>query len=161
MLLLWVSRFSRFVTLLCSSIWRFAPPEVAEQIVHDGFFESALRYSREGIWNNSQYKFYIFLCNVSNSSKHWYISIVPKGSNPGTNSDIDFYTAKITESSIKVPPQRGWTKAVEGKDPPPEITYIRDNVANELVRTGIGSGIVVDDEIDDDSQENMQSRSHV
>lgn len=118
----------------------------------DGFFESAIRYVMDGCWNNERYKIYIFLCNVSNNTKHWYISIVPYGANPGTSSDIDFYTAPLTGKSMTVPPKIGWIKAGEGQNPPPVLSY-RDHFDDADVSSSdqvVGSSTVVENDIDDD-----------
>jgi len=93
----------------------------------DGHFQGACRYVMEGSWGDKVNKFYIFQCNVSNNTKHWYISIVPPGANPGTSSDIDFYSAPATVDYLNIPPQKGWVKAAEGKDPPPSLYYREKN----------------------------------
>jgi ubiquitin carboxyl-terminal hydrolase 9/24 len=91
--------------------------------MRDTMFEEASHYIREGTWIDERHKFHIFLCNVSNNTKHWYISIVPRGYNPGTSSDIDFYTAPLKPGSKFLPPTTGWVKAQEGNDPPPRISF--------------------------------------
>lgn len=89
----------------------------------DGFFSHACRYAMLGRWKNADHRFFIFQCNVSNNTQHWYISIVPFGGVPGTSSDIDFYSAPVTEDSRSLPPCTGWIKANEGTDPVPRIVY--------------------------------------
>ena len=115
----------------------------------DGFFESAIRYVMDGNWNNNCCKFYIFLSNVSNNTKHWYISIVPYGCNPGTSTDIDFYTTPITEKSVTVPPKTGWVKTAEGKDPPPTLFY-RDQYDGQDAPERVGNGTVVENDASDE-----------
>jgi ubiquitin carboxyl-terminal hydrolase 9/24 len=125
-------------------------PAVNGIYVQHGYFVSAIRYVRNGMWNNTRHQFFIFLCNVSNNTKHWYISIVPHNANPGTSSDIDFYTAPMTATSLTIPPRHGWTKTGEGKDPPPRLTH-RDQgdiVTDENDR--VGNGVIVEDDVDDD-----------
>ena len=92
----------------------------------DGNFESAGKYARHGKWKGSAEVFSLFLCNVSNNTKHWYISIVPAGVQPGTNADIDFYSAPMSHERPDFPPTHGWTKAQEGVHPPPTITITED-----------------------------------
>jgi ubiquitin carboxyl-terminal hydrolase 9/24 len=91
----------------------------------DGVFENAGKYGKDGMWDNRKHRFSIFQCNVSNNTRHWYISIVPVGGNPGTSADVDFFTAPIgpNQSAVneQVPPAGGWTKAQEGADPPPSL----------------------------------------
>jgi len=90
----------------------------------DGYFENACKYSKNGVWKGATYRFFIFQCNVSNNTRHWYISIVPTGGNPGTSSDIDFYTAPAGLEPSQIPPLRGWVKAQEGEEPLPNLTYV-------------------------------------
>jgi hypothetical protein len=99
-------------------------PVVNGIYVQEGILEGARRYVRNGVlWNNSRHQFNIFLCNVSNNEKYWYISIVPNGGNPGTSLDIDFYTAPSTESSMTVAATLDWTKTGEGRDPAPQVIH--------------------------------------
>lgn len=97
----------------------------------DGYFETTCRYVMEGKWNGSRHKFYIFQCNVSNNTKHWYISIVPPNQSPGTSSDIDFYTAPVSADCERVPPTTGWIKANEGREQPPTLEYRTKPVVEE------------------------------
>lgn len=98
-------------------------PAVNGTYQQDGVFSGACRYSKAGLWKSKDCRFFIFQCNVSNNTRHWYISIVPPGMNPGTSSDIDFYTAPATERCTKIPPQSGWAKSNEGRDPSPNMEY--------------------------------------
>jgi hypothetical protein len=98
-------------------------PEVNGVYNQDGSFENACKYFREGKWRGVDYRFHIFQCNVSNSTKHWYISIVPYGGNPGTSSDMDFYSAPVTPECIRIPPTIGWVRAPEGQEPSPELSF--------------------------------------
>jgi hypothetical protein len=98
-------------------------PTVNGVYSQDGYFENALRYAMDGVWNHTHHKISIFMCNVSNSTKHWYISVVPAGRTPGTTADVDFYTAPISEHSATLPPKSGWIKTGEGLDPPPTISF--------------------------------------
>jgi ubiquitin carboxyl-terminal hydrolase 9/24 len=92
----------------------------------EGLFENAGKYTKEGNWKGVDDIFSLFRCNVSNNTKHWYISIVPPGVQPGTNTDIDFYSAPMNEQNPDVPPARGWTKANEGQGQPPTVSVPRD-----------------------------------
>jgi len=87
----------------------------------DGYFESACKYSMPSKYKDDNCTFSLFQCNVSNNTKHWYISIVPRGSQPGTSTDIDFYSAPVTETCTDFPPTSGWTKSNEGLEPAPKI----------------------------------------
>lgn len=124
-------------------------PAVNGIYMQDGFFEAAIRYVMDGNWKNNRYKFYIFLCNVSNNTKHWYISIVPYGGNPGTSSDIDFYTAQMTEKSTIVPPKTGWMKTGEGSDPAPRLVH-RDQYDDQDVPERVVNGTIIEQETNED-----------
>ena len=127
-------------------------PSVDGVYALDGSFEHRPKYVRDGVWQEKRYKFYIFLCNVSNNTKHWYISIIPYGGNPGTSADIDFYTAPMTEDNESFPPTQGWTKALKGKDPPPTLHHVYDydqeNNRPEMLENGT---VVEDDDMADQS----------
>jgi hypothetical protein len=90
----------------------------------DGIFEDVYKYSKTGEYNGAQCQFAVFQCNVSNNTKHWYISVVPTNGQPGTSADVDFYSAPA-EYAREFPPINGWTKAIEGRDPPPELSFVR------------------------------------
>jgi hypothetical protein len=110
----------------------------------------------ESVWKSIPRKFSIFLCNVSNNMKHWYISIVPVSGSTGTSSDIDFHAAPMTAESTHVPPKSGWIKAVEGKDPAPRLVH---RYANAYENDGPMSGVVIED--DDNNEQPQQQGSYV
>eukprot|EP00547_Thalassionema_nitzschioides_P005510 CAMPEP_0194205836 /NCGR_PEP_ID=MMETSP0156-20130528/5031_1 /TAXON_ID=33649 /ORGANISM="Thalassionema nitzschioides, Strain L26-B" /LENGTH=3092 /DNA_ID=CAMNT_0038932219 /DNA_START=10 /DNA_END=9288 /DNA_ORIENTATION=+ len=99
-----------------------------------GSFEGAGKFVKKGVWNGTEETFSMFRCNVSNNTKHWYISIVPKGVQPGTNTDIDFYSAPVSRHTPDLPPSAGWTKANEGVPPCPVIQIKDDEESDDLQR---------------------------
>ena len=98
-------------------------PAVNGVYQRDGYFESACKYSMHGKYKNEACIFSLFQCNVSNNTKHWYISIVPRNSQPGTSTDIDFYSAPVIDNCREYPPAGTWTKSNEGRDPPPKLMF--------------------------------------
>lgn len=112
----------------------------------DGYFQEACRYAKDGRFDGKNQRFYIFQCNVSNNTKHWYISIVPIGSNPGTSSDIDFYSAPVTDACGVYPPRNGWVKAPVGKEPSPSLDYRQKPEDDTNGPEGIWNGTIDDDE---------------
>jgi len=98
-------------------------PAVNGLYTRDGRLQDACKYTMEGKYKSESVRFMLFQCNVSNNTKHWYISIVPRNGQPGTSTDIDFYSAPVTESCTNLPPLNVWTKSNEGKDPPPKLAY--------------------------------------
>ena len=105
--------------------------------VRDGFFEGAGKYAKKGIWKGVEETFSLFRCNVSNNTKHWYISIVPVGVQPGTNTDIDFYSAPVSTQAADYPPGQGWTKANEGVPPSPVVEIKDDEVVEDQQQSRI------------------------
>ena len=101
----------------------------------DGEFDGVGKYTRKGIWKGMEETFSLFRCNVSNNTSHWYISIVPVGVQPGTNTDIDFYSAPVNPQTPNLPPIHGWTKANEGIPPSP-VVEVRDDDENEEQQRG-------------------------
>ena len=93
----------------------------------DGYHERTFKFSKTGEYNGQRALFSIFKCHVSNNTKHWYISVVPHGSQPGTSSDIDFYSAPVSNNSHDLPPLTGWVKANEGTDPAPTLLFQHSN----------------------------------
>lgn len=89
--------------------------------VRNGFFDSVGKYVKKGTWKGVEETFSLFRCNVSNNTQHWYISIVPVGVQPGTNTDIDFYSAPVSHQNPEHPPAQGWNSANEGVSPAPMV----------------------------------------
>jgi ubiquitin carboxyl-terminal hydrolase 9/24 len=84
-------------------------------------------YRMNGIWNGREETFSLFRCRLSDNSKRWYISIVPKNKNPGTSLDIDFYYQPATGHAREVPAMLNWVSAGDfGQDPPPVVKYQSD-----------------------------------
>ena len=98
-------------------------PAVNGVYAKDGYFERVGKFSRPGEYDGKPALFSLFQCNVSNNTKHWYISVVPSSGQPGTSADLDFYSAPVTENCRALPPQGGWTKANEGRDPSPTLVF--------------------------------------
>jgi len=108
--------------------------EINGVYVRDGSFEKAGKYVKRAKWKGNDEVFSLFRCNVSNNTKHWYISIVPAGVQPGTNTDIDFYSAPVNHNNPDYPPTHGWTKAQEGEHPPPVVHVREDETDDASIR---------------------------
>ena len=106
-------------------------PAVNGEYARDGYFESAYKFSRPGEWEDKTVLFSLFQCNVSNNTKHWYISIVPVKGQPGTSADVDFYSAPVAEHCHDLPPPTGWTKSNEGRDPAPTLSLKESNASED------------------------------
>jgi len=97
----------------------------------NGVFDTVPRYSKTGIWNGRNETFSLFRCRLSDQTKRWYISIVPKNIQPGTNKDTDFYLATATGDQSELPDSDMWMTAKEnGIDPSPTVTYKCDSISD-------------------------------
>ena len=90
-----------------------------------GPFKSAQSYGKLGSYNGRLSNFRIFRCDVSDGTRHWYLSIVPEHAEPGTSNDVDFYTVPARDDS-RWPPTSGWTPTGKGIDPPPLLELRQD-----------------------------------
>ena len=90
-----------------------------------GPFKGAQSYGKLGAYNGQLSNFRIFRCDVSDGTRHWYLSIVPEHAEPGTSNDVDFYTVPARDDS-RFPPTSGWTSTGKGIDPPPLIETRQD-----------------------------------
>ena len=90
-------------------------------------FDNVSKYSKDGIWKENAEAFSLFRCRLSDNTKRWYISIVPKNIQPGTNKDIDFYLATANGDQNELPHDKKWSTAKEyGIDPPPTVLFKPD-----------------------------------
>jgi ubiquitin carboxyl-terminal hydrolase 9/24 len=69
----------------------------------------------------------LFRCTLRSGSKYWYLSEADEQS-PGTEKDIDYYSAK---SSEQFPPKVGWQKCSDGMHPPPILEDVKSKDAEE------------------------------
>ncbi|CAM9145531.1 unnamed protein product [Chrysoparadoxa australica] len=88
-------------------------------------------YKKTAYIRGRQVDFSLYRCPMQDSTKRWYISIVPGENRPGTKHDIDYYsvTSKMTATNgsftdERIPPLSGWTSCVamldgEKLDPAP------------------------------------------
>lgn len=109
-------------------------PAVNGVYARDGAFERAYKFSRVANYNGKPSLFSIFQCNVSNNTKHWYISIVPPRGQPGTSVDLDFYSAPVTEGCTTLPPLDGWTNSTEGREHPPILHFSQTKPEEQINR---------------------------
>jgi len=108
--------------------------------VLSGESDSAGLYVKEGCqWKGKSVTFTLHRCLLHDDTRMWFISIIPPDAqNPGTDADIDFYTAEHNESTVstssprkdkdalkinKLPPIDGWAVVSGGNgiSPPPKL----------------------------------------
>jgi len=130
----------------------------------DGSLDKAGKYRNTGVWKNREVVFSLFRCKLSDGTRRWYISIVPKNIQPGTNKDIDFYSAPTeNELSDDAPPENRWTTAKgEGVDPPP-LVYWKPDPAPEVEEQVEGGGRFVDGEnaMDDEGDDGQNALGYL
>jgi hypothetical protein len=93
---------------------------------HDG----VQKFIKRTRYNGQLVNFMLFRCILTDSTRRWYISIVPEDAlSPGTTQDIDFYevspAAHQWEASAdyNIPPRDGWIATANGQgvDPAPTV----------------------------------------
>ena len=90
---------------------------------YDGLFQGACMYNKPGEYNGDPCLFSIFKCLVGSQTKRWFISVIPTNGRPGTNKDIDFFSALVTDDCEFIPPRDGWLKSADGTDPLPAVLF--------------------------------------
>jgi len=126
-----------------------------------GAIDGVSKYRRIGVWNEQEVEFSLFRCRLSDETKRWYISIVPKNIQPGTNKDTDFYAAPVSLEHSDLPPEREWVTVKEhGIEPPPMIIWKSEPLPDSVEEPGDEDGRMwsgdVDDGIDDDVDDSGQ-----
>merc|ERR1712238_646721 len=103
----------------------------------NGFFrrvgdhDECPRFSRVTEFRGREEVFSLFRCRLTDNTRRWYISIVPKNIQPGTNKDTDFYLATATGDQSELPDSDTWMTAKEnGTDPAPKVIYKCDHISD-------------------------------
>ena len=106
----------------------------------DGIFDNLAKYCNIGILNNEDITFSLFRCKLSDETRRWYISIVPKDTQPGKNKDVEFYSAPMENEHYEPPPENSWSTAKgEGIDLTPMVINA-DHAPNSDEDQGNGGG---------------------
>lgn len=87
-------------------------------------------YRMQGLWRGRPCNYCLFRCRLSNGKKQWFISYVPRGVKPGTQKDVDFYSADPV-GHYDFPPEVGWNRCSEGLDPAPTLRRHGRDMADE------------------------------
>lgn len=94
--------------------------------------------------------FTMYRCRLVNKNHAWYISYTVDGSLPGTQNDVDFYTAPALhqegcpETNDLLPPLTSWSVCAGGGNAPsPNITIIDGDIRDV---DSDRSMVVIDDE---------------
>jgi hypothetical protein len=98
-----------------------------------GEWDGVAKYSKSCFWKGKQVDLLLFRCRLMNNTKRWFISGVPKNSNPGTNLDTDFYSSPMVQDFADIPPEGGWCICQSGVAPPPslECDFAMSSVSGE------------------------------
>ena len=109
-------------------------PEINGTYIRAGSHDGVSKYTKQCFFDGRYVEFSLFRCKLTDSTRRWYISIVPKNSHPGTSKDIDFY-ASVSGSYNQdgtFPPRHNWQLAPnsKGQSPSPEV-YPKTNEDDE------------------------------
>ena len=89
-----------------------------------GSWDQVDLYTKHVIFEDREEVFTLFRCRLSDNSKRWYISIIPRNNNPGTSKDIDFYMATANNNVREVPHNYTWMSArAKDGDAPPTVVW--------------------------------------
>jgi len=100
-----------------------------------GYVDGVAKYTKPAILNGNSVELSLYRCQLQDTSRKWFISVVPEGQLPGTSRDIDYYWAPCS-ADVKgnvVPPERNWEIVKNnGVLPPPllRVTLLDDEVIN-------------------------------
>lgn len=100
-----------------------------------GFVDGVAKYTKPAILSGKSVELSLYRCQLQDTSRKWFISVVPEGQLPGTSKDIDYYWAPCS-TDVKgnvVPPEGGWESAKNnGVLPPPllRVTLVDEEVMN-------------------------------
>jgi hypothetical protein len=89
-------------------------PEVNGIYHYHSIFQSACMFKNKCKYQNKvNTEFSMYRCKMDDGSSRWFISIVPENREPGSDDDVDFYTAspyhyKIGQDDDFMPPQSKW-----------------------------------------------------
>jgi hypothetical protein len=107
-------------------------PEINGTYIRAGYHDDVSKYTNLSFYDGRLVEFSLFRCKLTDNTRRWYISIVPKNSCPGTTKDIDFYaTAVMPGQDGDLPPRHNWICIPnKGKSPSPEV-YPKTNEDDE------------------------------
>ena len=94
-------------------------------------FDSVPKFTKTCLSNGQQLEFTLFRCVLSDGTRRWYISVIPRAQKPGTNKDIDYYFCPANDHVNDVPHGGTWQTAKgkgKGLDPPPTVEW-KDQVS--------------------------------
>ena len=86
------------------SVQKAGEPAVNGTYISNDMCDGVVKYGKEGKWQGKDHVFSLFRCKLSNDTRRWYISIVLINQSPGTNKDLDFYSAPATGDEHETPP---------------------------------------------------------
>jgi hypothetical protein len=91
-------------------------------------------FYRLGVYDGKQVMFSLYRCKMNNDKHQWFISAHKDGSRPGTQLDVDFYSAdsmydnsSVLQYNDRLPPRDGWRPCGNNPEPPPQLTILSDS----------------------------------
>mmetsp|Transcript_6424 Transcript_6424/g.9516 ORF Transcript_6424/g.9516 Transcript_6424/m.9516 type:complete len:448 (+) Transcript_6424:50-1393(+) len=98
--------------------------EVNGEYVPRGRIDGVTKYVKISFWKGREEAFSLFRFASIDGSRTWYISIVPRNFEPGSDDDRDFY---FFQCQYDFPFGRDWKAKEEGVDPAPICVWEPDN----------------------------------
>ena len=97
-----------------------------------GFHDKVGKWTMEASINGHTCTSCVFRCELEDRSRRWFISIIPRGRDPGTKDDRDYYTCNYNGEGFYAPVQ-GWLPITEeggiGAEPGPLVRRVREAVS--------------------------------
>ena len=98
-----------------------------------GFHDKVGKWTMEASINGHTCTSCVFRCELEDRSRRWFISIIPRGRDPGTKDDRDYYTCNYNGEGFYAPVQ-GWLPITEeggiGAEPGPLVRRVREAVSS-------------------------------
>jgi hypothetical protein len=70
-----------------------------------GLFQGISMYARRGLYKGEPCLYNMFQCLVGSKTKWWFVSVIPPSGRPGTDKDINFFSAVVTDDCLWIPPK--------------------------------------------------------
>lgn len=122
--------------LICEMIVQNSgTPEINGTYIRGGSHDSVSKLTKRCFYDGRYVDFSLFRCKLTDSTRRWYISIIPMNSYPGTTKDIDFYAAAALSynDNDDLPPRHSWMCIPnKGLLPSPEVYPKIQNVSRSV-----------------------------
>eukprot|EP00607_Mallomonas_marina_P008330 CAMPEP_0182418834 /NCGR_PEP_ID=MMETSP1167-20130531/3215_1 /TAXON_ID=2988 /ORGANISM="Mallomonas Sp, Strain CCMP3275" /LENGTH=437 /DNA_ID=CAMNT_0024593263 /DNA_START=1987 /DNA_END=3300 /DNA_ORIENTATION=- len=124
--------------------------------------DNAALFQKAAVYENNSVVFNLYRCRMNDNTHRWFISITPNNRDPGTDADVDFYSAtssndRIYTSDDRMPPKNKWIKC-KGEfvlEPCPVVSWRNRSVSPATSDDHDETLAGVDDDVNDDSYSSL------